>query len=336
MQQLTQAHSEPHRDRPPVRALTFTVVVPTYRRTDQLLACLYALKAQQLAPSQVLVVVRDEDDETRAALAERADVAAEIVPVQRGGQTHALNAALRRATGDVVAFTDDDAVPRLDWLSRLAAHYANPVVGGVGGKVIVPGQTAAGSSTRHQVGSVSSIGRPLGNHHLGDGDARAVQWLKGVNMSYRRELCGFDESLRGAGAQVANDSEIALRIRNAGWTIIYDPAAAVDHYAGPRFDEDARGTKSIAAMRDAVFNETLVLLRWLPAWPRQRAFTYLLLVGVPRGVGPLGGVKSVLTGRRSPAEAVQNCRAATAARIEAWREWRVTRKRKDVTPRAPR
>jgi GT2 family glycosyltransferase len=334
MQQLTQAQQISTSMSP--RAPTFTVVVPTFRRTEQLIDCLRALAAQELVPSQVIVVVRDIDAQTKDALAALDETLVEIVFVTRGGQTHALNSALKYATGEIVAFTDDDAIPKPEWLEQLAAEYADPAVGGVGGKVIVPLQTAAGSSTRRKVGSVSVFGRPHGNHHLGDGDVRDVQWLKGVNMSYRRELCWFDESLRGAGAQVANDSEIALRIRDAGWRIVYSPVAAVDHHAGPRFDADSRNTRSITAMRDAVFNETLVLLRWLPPGSRRRTFAFLLLVGVPRGAGPLGATKAVLTRRRSPVEAFVNCKQATAARLEARREWRATRDQRNETPSAPR
>lgn len=303
----------------PAATFAVTVVVPTFRRPATLIGCLNALTNQSLPPTQVVVVVRSEDIETRAALAERDDERVELATVELPGQTHALNTALKQATGDVVAFTDDDAEPRRDWLERLCVHYADPMVGAVGGKVIVPKQTDSGSRNDLIVGEVSAIGRPLGNHHLGDGPARPVMWLKGVNMSYRRQLCRFDESLRGSGAQVANDSEIALRAYAAGWRVIYEPNAAVDHYAGPRFDEDGRDSKTIRANRDAVFNETLVLMRWLPRAKRIRAVAYLLLVGVPRGPGPVGAVKAVLARRLTITDAVRSTRHASASRIEAIR-----------------
>lgn len=310
-----------------------TVVVPTFRRSDQLLACLRALERQTLPPAQTIVVVRDEDDETRAALDAYQGHRPEIVGVSRAGQTHALNTALRQASGEVVAFTDDDAEPRPDWLENLAVHYRDPYVGGVGGKVVVPVLTAAGSSVRVSVGRVSAIGRPHGNHHLGDGPARDALWLKGVNMSFRRPLCSFDESLHGPGAQVANDSDIALRIHAAGWRIVYEPAAAVDHYAGPRHDGDGRDRQTIQATQDAVFNETLVLLRWLPPGKRVLAFTYLMLLGVPRGVGPLGALKDVVERQQKPIDAARNCGYATAARVGALRLWLAERAAPNPTPR---
>ncbi len=311
---------------------TVSVVVPTYRRSDQLLRCLESLARQTHRPSQVLVIVRNADRETVAALAADPALTPEIVRVERPGQTHALNAALRHATGEIVAFTDDDAEPRPDWIERLAVHFNDPLVGGVGGKVVVRGLTDRYSSSRLPVGRVSAIGRPHGNHHLGDGPARHVQWLKGVNMSYRRALCAFDETLRGPGAQVANDSDVALRIRAAGWHIVYEPAAAVDHFAGPRFDGDGRDRQTRDATYDAVFNETLVLLRWLEGRQRWAAFAYLLLVGVPRGIGPLGAAKDVIQRRRGPFEAAANCRLACSARIDALSRWRRERFAHNSTP----
>ncbi|MFY9488732.1 MAG: glycosyltransferase [Solirubrobacterales bacterium] len=317
---------------PVITVPVITVIVPTFRRTGQLLECLAALAGQTLPPAKVIVVVRDEDQETRTALARWYGPQPTITTVKRPGQTHAMNSALRDAIGDIVAFTDDDAVPRADWLERLAEHYRDQTVGGVGGKVIVPRQTAAGSDPRLPVGAVTRTGRPLGNHHLGDGPARDVLWLKGVNMSYRRSLCGFDESLRGRGAQVANDSDIALRIHAAGWRIVYDPAAAVDHFAGPRFDADARGRQSVQAMRDAVFNETLVLLRWLRGWRRPAAVAYLFAVGVPRGPGPLGAIKAALSGRRSARDALLDSAHSTAARVSAVGRWIAERKTVTTPP----
>jgi len=54
------------------------------------------------------------------------------VEVDRPTQTAAMAAGVERAEGDVIAFTDDDAVPRRDWLTRIASHFEDPRVGGVG------------------------------------------------------------------------------------------------------------------------------------------------------------------------------------------------------------
>lgn len=295
--------------------LTVSVIVPTYRRTDLLANCLDALAAQTLKPDEVIVVMRIGDEATEALL-EMHSESLRVVRVERPGQVHAMNSAVRVATGEIVAFTDDDAEPAEDWLERLIVHYRDPLVGGVGGKVHVPDLTDRLSSANLRVGSVSTLGRPLGNHHLADGPARPVQWLKGVNMSYRRSLCWFDESLRGPGAQVSNDAEVGLRLGRAGWRVVYEPAARVNHFAGPRHDGDGRRDQTDQAVFDAAFNETFALLRHLRGGERVRCFLFLLLVGVPRARGPLGVLKAMAS-RGDGRSLMHNCSIATRARLVA-------------------
>lgn len=236
----------------------------------------------------------------------------------------------------MIAFIDDDAVPRRDWLLRLAEQFEDRTVGAVGGKLIVPQVTAAQSSDRLRVGRLTRLGCPSGNHHAGDGAAREVQWLRGANMSFRRDLCRFDESLRGEGAQVANDSEASLRVHAAGWRVIYTPDAAVFHNAAPRTGADQRDRPSGRALRDTAFNEMLVLMRWLPAGQRLRAGLYLMIIGVPPTPGPFGAVRTIAIGRLGPLEAVMRCVNASWGRVAALRVWSRERDHEDWAPRARR
>jgi cellulose synthase/poly-beta-1,6-N-acetylglucosamine synthase-like glycosyltransferase len=321
-----------------IAAPAFTVIVPTFRRVTSLRECLLGLSNQLLPPEQLIVVVREEDEETSAALPRLAEetLQFEIVRVRKPGQTHALNSAVARARCELIAFIDDDAVPKRDWLLRLSEQFDDPTVGAVGGKLIVPQVTASQSSDRLRVGQLTRFGCPTGNHHAADGAPREVQWLRGANMSFRRDLCRFDESLRGAGAQVANDSEASLRVHAAGWRVIYAPDAAVFHNAAPRTGADQRRKPSGQAVRDTAFNELLTLLRWLPAGERLRAATYLLIVGVPPTPGPIGGFRAIAVGRFSPVEAVLRCVNASWGRAAALREWSRDRDHEDRAPRAQR
>ena len=52
--------------------LNITVIIPTYRRVNDLLNCLDGLDQQRLQPYELLVVVRSSDLETKAALDRRA------------------------------------------------------------------------------------------------------------------------------------------------------------------------------------------------------------------------------------------------------------------------
>jgi cellulose synthase/poly-beta-1,6-N-acetylglucosamine synthase-like glycosyltransferase len=274
--------------------LTVTVVVPTYRRPERALACLEGLRAQERPADEVLVVVRNDDEETRAAVerwrAEHAHdvVSLVIVEVTRPGQIVAMNAGLAAATGDVVAFTDDDCVPRPDWLRWLMGHYRDERGGGVGGRDhIHHGEETVEGKVR-AVGRYAWYGRPLGNHHLElvPAEPVGVDILKGANMSFRRALLGegLDEALQLGSAQ-CNDLEASLRVRRKGYRLIYDPRAVVDHYPAERFGDSTRRYDEPHMLFAEGHNWMYATLKHAAAWQAPAVVAYGFLVGHTRAYG---------------------------------------------------
>jgi glycosyltransferase involved in cell wall biosynthesis len=276
-----------------------SVLVPTYRRPSDLLRCLEALKRQTNPADELLVVVRDTDEETHEFLSvfSVGNLPLKVVDVSVSGQVAALNAGLAAAVGEIIAITDDDAAPHPDWLERIEAHFlADDNIGGIGGKdwMYVDGvlQNELPTFSDHRiVGKLEWFGRAIGNHHLGLGEPRKVDILKGANMSYRRQavidLC-FSERLRGSGAQVNNDMNFSLCVRKRGWHIIYDPSVAVDHFLGERFNQDQRTFSfDYGAMRDAAYNETLTILEYLNMWQRLFFILWTFLIGSQSNLGLL-------------------------------------------------
>ncbi|GLU33253.1 glycosyltransferase family 2 protein [Trinickia caryophylli] len=279
-----------------------TVLIPSYRRPDDLARCLKALQRQLRPADQVLVVVRPEDYPTHTVLAEpavRGQLALDCVTIDVKGLVAALNRGLDAAKGDIIAITDDDAAPRPDWLQRIEAAFASdPKLGGVGGRDWVHERGRVLDGQRQLVGKVLPTGKIIGNHHLGVGEAREVDLLKGANMSYRRaalEGIRFDERLRGTGAQIHNDMAFSMRVKRAGWKLIYDPKVAVDHFPAPRLGDDQRTAQSELAMRNAAYNLHLTLREFLPPIQRAVAWWWWMLVGTrsaPGLVHPLMAITS--------------------------------------------
>lgn len=253
--------------------MRMSVLVPTYRRSVDLARCLAALRAQVRPADQVLVVRRDDDTETESFLAGLdAGLPLTVCIVSVPGVVAALNVGLARFDGDVIAITDDDAAPRADWLARIEAHFErDPGVGGVGGRDYI---ARALQPEKERVGVFQWFGRAIHNHHLGVGEPRYVDFLKGVNMSYRAAAIAglrFDERLLGSGAQVHNELMFSLEVGRKGWKLLYDPAVAVDHYPAERHDDDARSGPSLNAVYNAAFNETLTCLEHFSP-PKQALF----------------------------------------------------------------
>jgi len=212
------------------------------------------------------------------------------IEVDRPGVLAAIRAGARAAGGDCIGFVDDDAEPHERWLEGIVAHFADPTVGAVGGRDIV---APDGAQPTSDVGRITSFGKLVGNHHLGVGTARAVDVLKAANMVFRRPALALPDGLRGEGAQVHFEVATSLWAASRGWRLIYDPALVVDHFAGPRFDDDARGAQSTRATANAAFN-LVICLGTLRPHLRGRRLAYGLLAGDKGAPGLLRTALAVL------------------------------------------
>jgi GT2 family glycosyltransferase len=265
-----------------------SIVVPSYRRPDRLVRSLSALARQSHKVDEILVVCRRDDAETHAIAGAAPGVVR--VEVDLPGVLAAMRAGARAAAGDCIGFVDDDAEPHERWLEGVVAHLADPKVGAVGGRDIVAPDGARPTS---DVGRITSLGKLVGNHHLGDGPARDVDVLKGANMVFRRRALALPDGLRGEGAQVHFEVATSLWAADQGWRLVYDPALVVDHFAGPRFDDDARGMQSARATANAAFN-LVICLGTLRPHLRGRRAAYGLIAGDKAAPGLLRAARAVL------------------------------------------
>lgn len=304
--------------------MKITVIIPTYCRTHDLARCLEALQQQTQLPDQVVVVVRDTDAQTWTFLESNKNFCLRLqtVMVKVPGVIAAMNAGLDAAIGDIIAFTDDDAAPHKDWLQRIEAHYeSDSRIGAVGGRDWVYQGNQLLDGAKEVVGRLQWFGRVIGNHHLGVGEPREVDVLKGVNVSYRRSaiaLLRFDERMRGTGAQVHFELAFCLALKRAGWKLIYDPHVAVNHYPAQRFDEDQRNKFNDIALINAVHNETLALLEHMKPVQRTVFGVWAILVGTRDA---LGFVQLLRLLPREGTLAVAKWFASIRGRWEGFRTW---------------
>jgi glycosyltransferase involved in cell wall biosynthesis len=307
--------------------MQITVIVPTFYRPKDLEKCLEAFKHQTRTANELFVIVRDTDVETKAFLEEFNSELLPLKPlmVSIPGVVAAMNRGLEAASGDIIAFTDDDAAPHNDWLEKIEAHFLSDVrIGGVGGRdwVYFGTQLYDGAPQTERIGRIQWFGRVIGNHHLGIGRSQEVDILKGVNMSFRKaSLSGlrFDERMRGTGAQVHFEMGFCLALKRSGWKLIYDPAVAVDHFRGERFDEDQRDQFSSLAAINMVHNETLTLLEYLPPLQRFLFILWTILIGIREARGLLQGWRLPSKGKL----AKQKLLAYFLGRWKGWQTWQM-------------
>lgn len=290
------------------------MVVPSFRRPEQLRQCLEGLGRQTLAPGRVVVVLREGDQESRAVVAGADPARVHPVAVDRPGVVAAMAAGLAATAAPLVALTDDDAVPRPDWLRRLAAHLEDPGVGAAGGRDVIAGCTDAPTD---DVGRVRWWGGHIGNHHRGRGGVREVAILKGVNVMFRADGLALPAAgvLRGTGAEAHWEILVCDHLRQRGRLLLYDPDAVVDHLRGRRFDDDDRAAPSRAAVADRAHN---VLVATTGLAPARRPLHYL--GGVVRGDRDTPGVaRAVVAVLRRERDVARRLAPSLQGRTAAYR-----------------
>ena len=115
--------------------MKMTVLVPTYRRPQDVERCLKALQQQNCAADEVLVV-RDTDDVIHTFLKtfESETLSLRTVAVTVPGVVAAMNVGFEAATEEIISVTDD-AAPYSDWLKCTEAQFqSDEDLGGVGGR----------------------------------------------------------------------------------------------------------------------------------------------------------------------------------------------------------
>jgi GT2 family glycosyltransferase len=308
--------------------MRITVVITSYRRVKDLERCLEGLKKQTRPADEIVVVARDTDTETWAFLRsyEPGSLPLHAATVIKPGAIAAANVGLNEASGDIIAYIDDDAIPHPDWLERIEPYYLeDDKVGGVGGRDFMYQNDQLVDGSRKVVGRVQWFGRVIGNHHLGIGKPREVDVLKGVNMSFRRTAIAdrrFSKQMRGTSAQIHFEIEFCLALKKRGWKLIYDPKIAVDHYLGKRFDEDQRQSFNHAALVNIVHNETLALLEHLPAFKRIIFLSWSILIGTSSSPGILQWFRLMFKDAYLSKEMLL---ATIIGRFQGWKTWQQTR-----------
>lgn len=203
----------------------------TRDRLEVLGEAVESLRAQTQPPHEVVLVI-DHAPELLEEVRERWPDLKIVANREEQGLSGARNTGVAEATGEVIAFLDDDAIAAPDWLQRLAAAYADPKVLGAGGSVRprwVEGKPGWFPPEFDWVVGCTHSGMPQ--------EPAPVRNLVGANMSFRREplieVGGFSHDLGRVGTLPVGCEETDLSIRvHQRWPkaeIRYDPAAAVDH-----------------------------------------------------------------------------------------------------------
>lgn len=201
----------------------FSVIVCTRNGHERISGCLRAIAAMTEPAFEIIVVDDGSSDGTADLVAEHFPHV-ELIRLAPCGLSAARNAGAAAAKGSVLAFTDDDCEPDIEWLSRLRRCYATGRYAAVGGPNLPP---PARSATEAAVSAAP--GAPT---HVMLDDVEA-EHLPGCNLTVTKEafeaIGGFDTQFKTAG----DDVDFCWRLRDAGYRLGFAPGAFVWHWRRP-------------------------------------------------------------------------------------------------------
>ena len=221
--------------------MTLSVIIATHNRASLLDECLQHIARQRFkAGDEVIVADNGSTDATPETLARHQQtfpVPLRIVDEPVPGKSRALARALAVATGDVLAFTDDDVNVGDGWLDAIRAAMADPAQALIGGPVAPRWQRGAPRWLRLGDRGYGPLAAPLALLDYGD---RAVplgsRTALGANLAVRRDVIrrvgGFAlhlGKLRGTLLS-GEDHELCRRVQALGLRATYWPAARVTHW----------------------------------------------------------------------------------------------------------
>ena len=218
--------------------MRITVILCTYNRCETLAKALNSVAALTVPESvqwEILVVDNNSSDQTRDVIenfCHRFHGRLRYLFEPQQGLSHARNAGIREARGDIIAFMDDDVTVEPTWLQNLTAGLHNDEWAGAGGRILLEWNC---SPPRWLSLKGSYALAPLAMFDLGSEAGQLAESPVGANMAFRKAMFEkygvFRADLgRHAGSMISKeDIEFGDRLLAAGERLRYEPSAVVHH-----------------------------------------------------------------------------------------------------------
>ena len=240
-----------------------SVIIPAYKSIKYTLRCIHSCLTSSDETSIEIIVADDKspDDSGQVLVDGLKDTPGIIAYIndENLGFLKSCNSAAERAKGKFIFFLNNDTAVLPGWIDELVATFErNEDAGLVGSKLIYPnGLLQEAGGLIWSEGTCANFGRLDDPRHFDYNYQRDVDYISGAAIAIPtvvwKELGGFSEELAPAYYE---DTDFAMKVRESGRRVIYQPASTVVHYEGISSGTDtSSGVKKYQAINEVKFKE---------------------------------------------------------------------------------
>ncbi len=198
--------------------LCVSIVIPTFNGASRISSCLRSLQA--IASSQVEILVVDDGSTDNIAEVISQFPRVRLLRQAKTGPAAARNRGAAEASGQVILFTDDDCIPKSNWLEAMLEPFKDPEVVGAKGIYRSRQTQLLARFVQIEYEDKYRIMRSLPD----------IDFIDTYSAGYRRdrffEMDGYDTSFPVASSE---DIELSYRMSTRNWRMKFAPDAVVYH-----------------------------------------------------------------------------------------------------------
>lgn len=204
--------------------MKISVIIPTLNEEKRISDTLEAIYSGTLIPSEIIVVDGGSSDCTVRIIKEKYP---DVVLLNNPERTAAAgrNIGIKKAKGDIIAFTDGDCIVDRDWLKNIKIHFENKEIDGLGGKVMnAPPENHYeeywGNLAWNLIMNFPDEAYEVKEKKLNDAFVTA-------NCAYKRELLYRIQGFSNFFANNAEDVDLCWRAIESGAKLVYVPDVVI-------------------------------------------------------------------------------------------------------------